>query len=106
MVRPDPTAVSWIDPRLQRLQYGQGRNAAHLRALGVALPRISDLADPPSRLAARAEEIAGVDPDRADPRNLFRVHWHNGADRRSLVEVPEHIVLPAALTGVPARIGT
>ena len=83
---------------------GQGRNAAHLRALGVALPRISDLADPPSRLAAKAEEIAGVDPDRADPRNLFRVHWHNGADRRSLVEVPEHIVLPAALTGVPARI--
>ena len=51
---------------------GQGRNAAHLRALGVALPRISDLADPPSRLAARAEEIAGVDPDRADPGDIHR----------------------------------
>ena len=83
---------------------GHGRNVAHLRALGVVVPRISDLADPPSRLGGRAEEIAGVDPDRADPRNLFRVHWHNGTDRRSLVEVPEHIVLPAALTGVPARI--
>ena len=81
-----------------------GRNVAHLRALGVALPRIADLADPPSRLAAKAEEIAGVDPDRADARNLFRVHWHNGADRRSLVDVPEHIVLPDTLTGVPARI--
>ena len=83
---------------------GYGRNVAHLRALGVELPRIADLADPPSHLAAKAEEIAGVDPDRADARNLFRVHWHNGADRRALVDVPEHIVLPDALTGVQARI--
>ena len=83
---------------------GHGRNVAHLRALGVELPRIADLADPPSRLAARAEEIAGVDPDGADARNLFRVHWHNGADRKSLVDTPEHIVLPDALTGVQARI--
>ena len=82
----------------------RARNAAHLRALGVELPRIADLADPPANLAAKAEEIAGVDPDRADARNLFRVHWHNGADRRSLVEVPEHVVLPEALTGVQARI--
>ena len=73
---------------------GHGRNVAHLRALGVELPRIADLADPPSRLAARAQEIAEVDPDRADVRNLFRVHWHNGADRKSLVDTPEHIVLP------------
>ena len=83
---------------------GHERNAAHLRALGVDLPRIADLADPPGRLAAKSEEIAGVNPDRADPRNLFRVHWHNGSDRRSLVDVPEHIVLPEALTGVEARI--
>ena len=72
---------------------GYGRNVAHLRALGVELPRIADLADPPSRLAAKAEEIAGVDPDCADARNLFRVHWHNGADRKSLVDTPEHICL-------------
>ena len=80
------------------------RNVAHLRALGVELPRIADLADPPSRLTAKAEEIAGVDPDGANVRNLFRVHWHNGADRRSLVDVPEHVVLHEALTGVKARI--
>ena len=83
---------------------GYGRNVAHLRALGVELPRIADLADPPSHLAAKAEELAGVDPDGADARNLFRVHWHNGADRRALVDVPDHIVLPDALTGVQARI--
>ena len=83
---------------------GHERNAAHLRALGAKLPRITDLANPPSRLAAKAGEIAGVDPDGADVRNLFRVHWHNGADRRSLVDIPEHVVLPEALTGVKARI--
>ena len=80
------------------------RNVAHLRRLGLELPRIADLADPPLHLAARTEEIAGADPDSADARNLFRVHWHNGADRRSLVDVPEHMVLPESLTGVKARI--
>ena len=80
------------------------RNVAHLRGLGLELPRIVDLADPPSHLVARAAEIAGADPDSADGRNLFRVHWHNGADRRSLVDVPEHMVLPESLTGVKARI--
>ena len=83
---------------------GRERNVAHLRALGAVLPRIADLADPLSRLADRADEIAGVDPDGADVRNLFRVHWHNGEDRRTLADVPEHIVLPEALTGVKARI--
>ena len=80
------------------------RNVAHLRGLGLELPRIADLADPPTHLAARANEIAGVDPDSPDGGNLFRVHWHNGADRRSLVDVPEHMVLPDSLTGVKARI--
>ena len=80
------------------------RNIAHLRGFGVELPRIADLADPPARLAARHEEIASADPDGADARNLFRVHWHNGVDRRSLVDVPEHMVLHEELTGVRATI--
>jgi len=80
------------------------RNIVKLRESGVALPRIRDLADPVSRLAPAYEEIAGVDPDTPDARNLFRVHWHNGADRRCLVDVPEHVVLPKALTGVDAKI--
>ena len=83
---------------------GYRHNLDHLRGLGVALPRIADLADPPACLAARAEAIAGADPDAADARNLFRVHWHNGAERRSLVDVPEHMVLPESLTGVKATI--
>ncbi len=80
------------------------RNVERLHDIGLELPRIADLANPPDRLAAKAKEIADADPDGPDPRNLFRVHWHNGPDRRSLVDVPEHLVLPEALTGVPARI--
>jgi cysteine synthase A len=79
-------------------------NIKSLADTGLVLPRISDLADPPAKLVGKMAEIADADPDAPDPRNLFRVHWHNGADRRSLVEVPEHIVLPEALTGVKAKI--
>jgi cysteine synthase len=40
---------------------------------------------------------------RADPRNLWRVHWYNdlAGDR---VAVPQHVVLPSALTGVDSPI--
>ena len=79
-------------------------NVDQLHKAGVELPRISDLADPPVRLAHKAAQIADADPDGADARNLFRVHWHNGPDRRSLVDVPGHVVLPEALTGVKAKI--
>ena len=80
------------------------RNIAHLQTIGLQLPQIADLADPVQRLDTKSETIAEADPDTPDTRNLFRVHWHNGSDRRSLVEVPEHIVLPEALTGVKANI--
>ncbi len=80
------------------------RNLEHMRGLGIELPRIADLANPPARLKEKANEAAGADPDAADIHNLFRVHWHNGADRKSLVDVPDHIVLPEELTGVKAQI--
>jgi len=55
-------------------------------------------------MPSRVEEaLAAVDPDAAHPLNLFRVHWFNSpGDRR--VAVPEHVVLPPALTGVEAPI--
>lgn len=80
------------------------RNVERLHNIGLVLPRISDLADPPANLTAKMAEISDADPDAPDMRNLFRVHWHNGEDRRSLVPVPEHIVLPESLTGVKAKI--
>ena len=85
-------------------QAAYDRNVQSLHGVGLVLPRISDLADPPAKLAGKMVEISEADPDAPDARNLFRVHWHNGADRRSLVSVPEHMVLPEALTGVKAKI--
>lgn len=82
----------------------RGRAAARFRQAGVKLPKLSELARPetidPTALAA----LAGIEPDAADPLNLFRVHWHNGPDRRGQTETPCHIILPEALTGVRARI--
>ena len=80
------------------------RNIAHLQTQGLQLPQIADLADPVKRLSAKSDAIIEADPDAPDTRNLFRVHWHNGSDRKSLVNVPEHIVLPEAVTGVKAKI--
>ncbi len=80
------------------------RNLERLRGAGLILPRLSDLADPVSRLADKAAAMADTDPDGPDAGNLFRVHWHNDATRKGLVAVPDHIVLGPELTGVDAKI--
>ena len=87
-----------VDPDAYR------RNVEHLHSRHVVLPKISELADPATRLAGKMETVASADPDAADPRNLFRVHWHNAGDRRGLTDVPEHIVLGENVTGVKAKI--
>ena len=74
------------------------------REAGIVLPTFEQLADPTTIPSEITRRLAEVDPDAPDPINLFRVHWYNGADRRSTVPVPEHVVLPSALTGVDARI--
>ena len=81
-----------------------GRNREKLQEAGVELPLIAELADPKGRLGSKAAAIASTDPDAADRNNLFRVHWHNGPDRKELADVPGHIVLTEELTGVPAKI--
>ena len=62
------------------------------------------MADPAQAPAAARQSLASVDPDSPDPANLWRVNWFNAADRRGQVEVPVHVVLPPALTGVEATI--
>jgi cysteine synthase len=80
------------------------RALAHLHARRIALPTFAELAEPQRIPAARRTQLAGVDADAADALNLFRVHWYNDAARTSLAEVPAHVVLPEALTGVAAPI--
>lgn len=84
--------------------------AVHARAVtafartGIRLPKLAELASPSTIDAATREALCATDPDTADPLNLFRVHWHNGLDSWQVVETPHHLVLPSALTGVPAKI--
>jgi cysteine synthase len=77
---------------------------ARSRSRGIRLPTFAELAGDvsiPSGVQSRLEQVG---PDEAEASNLFRVHWLNSADRRGRVEVPAHIVLPTALTGVEAPI--
>ncbi|HYM97224.1 MAG TPA: hypothetical protein VET26_07985 [Candidatus Sulfotelmatobacter sp.] len=81
-----------------------GRTVERFRDAGIELPTFAQLADPtliPERITSA---LSAVGPDEPHPLNLFRVHWFNGADRKTRVKVPEHLVLPAALTGVEAPI--
>ena len=78
--------------------------ARHLGDAGIVLPTFAQLADPGLIPAAVEQALNGVDPDQPHPLNLYRVHWQNGRDRRTRVPVPQHVVLPESLTGVPARI--
>jgi cysteine synthase len=80
------------------------RAVERFRDRQIVMPTFAQLADPgliPDAIEAR---LAAVDPDAPDALNLFRVHWFNGADRRSRVAVPNHLVLPKSLTGVDAPI--
>jgi len=77
---------------------------SRFRELGVLLPTFAQLADPSTIPAEVRDRLAAVDPDAPDPLNLFRAHWFNGDDRRTLVDVPAHVVLPPELTGVAAPI--
>src|SRR5215467_9426150 len=73
-----------------------------LRHAGIQLPTWSELADPGEIEPQRS--LAHVDPNSPEAANLWRVHWFNSADQKSLIDVPGHVVLPAELTGVRAPI--
>ena len=79
-------------------------SVAHFRDAGITLPTFAELADPTTIPAHIIDKLDGVDPDAADPANLFRVHWYNAPDRRGRVDVPVYVEFPEALTGVKARI--
>jgi len=80
------------------------RAADRCRSLGVTLPTFAQLAEPELIPADVRRRLATVDPDAADPLNLFRAHWFNDASGAGRVGVPEHLVLPPELTGVASPI--
>ena len=74
------------------------------REAGIRLPLLGELANPARIPAAIRTALVGIEPDSPHPLNLYRVHWHNAPDRKGVVEVPGHLVLPESLTGVRAPI--
>jgi cysteine synthase A len=80
------------------------RAVRRFREARIVMPTFAELADPERIPAPMVASLAAVDPDAPDSRNLFRVHWFNDRTRRGRVRVPEHVVLPQALTGIEARV--
>ncbi len=80
------------------------QSVERFRESSIRLPKIGELATPHQIADSLKQELSQVDPDAPDPRNLFRVHWYNDANRQGFSEVPGHIVLPPSLTGVDAKI--
>jgi cysteine synthase len=80
------------------------KTANHLKNHNIILPKISELANPLSISDEIQKELKTVDKNKADPINLFRVHWHNNLDHSSFGETPEYVVLPSEFTGVDAKI--
>ena len=80
------------------------RAVEHLRQTRVVLPTFAQLADPSTIPGSIAGDVETVDPGAPSAANLFRVHWYNDADGVGRSKVPGYVELPAALTGVKARI--
>lgn len=70
----------------------------------IILPTFSQLANPHTIPKEIQEALKKVGPDDKHPLNLFRIHWYNGPDRKSRVDVPTYLALPKELTGVDATI--
>ncbi len=80
------------------------RAAQWLGRAGVRLPSFAELADPSNMPQSRVAALRSVDPDRPDPANLFRVHWHNDRCRSGFAAITPHLLLPPELTGVRSPI--
>ena len=74
------------------------------RAAGIVLPTFAQLAAPPTDTSISLKALSEVDPDAPDARNLMRVNWYNGPDRRTSVSTPQFVEIPSEITGVRARI--
>lgn len=75
-------------------------SVARFAEQGITLPTFAELADPTT---IPLDRVGDADPQGPDARNLWRNHWYNDlAGQR--VDVPDHVVLPPALTGVESPI--
>ena len=69
----------------------------------ILIPTFAQMRDPGAVDPEVALAVRDVDMQAVNPRNLFRITWHNDPRSGGFGEV-NSIVMPPALTGVPARI--
>jgi cysteine synthase len=79
------------------------RTVERCREREILIPTFAEMRDPTAIDPAVAASLAGVDLQAADPRNLFRITWHNDVETGGFGEV-NALELPPSVTGVPARI--
>jgi len=82
----------------------RARAVALARERRVRLPTFAEMADPSRAPQSIRATLAGIEPDAPHAANLYRVNWFNALDRVGAVDVPVHVEVPSALSGVPARI--
>jgi cysteine synthase len=87
------------DDRAKRRERAIGR----CRERGVTIPTLAQMRDPQCIDGAIRTALAAVDMQAVDPRNLFRITWHNDPATGGFGPV-NAIEIPSELSGVPARI--
>ena len=70
------------------------------RERGITLPTFAEMADPST---VPADRVGDSNPQGADSRNLWRLHWYNDL-QGNRVSVPDHVVLTQELTGIETPI--
>jgi cysteine synthase A len=80
------------------------RTVSRFKDAGIALPTFAQLADHDKIPGLVRDALSAIDPDAPHALNLFRVHWYNDRARTGSADVPDHMVLPPALTGVDAKV--
>ncbi|MBI5624750.1 MAG: pyridoxal-phosphate dependent enzyme [Elusimicrobia bacterium] len=79
------------------------KTAQRCKERGIVIPTFGQLADPsrvPEKIKKRLKNVGLWD---VDPANLFRITWKND-HATGLFGGVNHLELPSALTGVPARV--
>ena len=80
------------------------RTISRFAAKKILLPTWDQLRAPGKIPAEITKNLESVDPNTADPINLFRIHWYNQPEGRNIQDFPNYVELPSELTGVRARI--
>ncbi len=81
------------------------RAVARARERGIVVPTFAQMRDPGLIPAQQVEGLAEVGLWDVDPRNLFRITWHNEPVEKGGGYGPVNVLeIPPALSGVDARI--